>query len=121
MSWAGGKPAPRRGERQWCVVASGAVFSFWRRWVLRGVCRLCQRPRTANGCVIPAVVRAVQLSNALYGCALDAGFNHCRASSAYRCSAVWNVPQGRDATVFWNYIDLRSRGKSLRGKGMAYR
>jgi vancomycin resistance protein YoaR len=92
-----------------CVVPAGQVFSFWRQLGWPG------RPRgfvlgreLRQGCLIPSIGGGLcQLSNALYDCARQAGFT---IRERHRHSQV--VPGSlaeadRDATVFWNYVDLR--------------
>ena len=91
------------------VLPAGAVFSFWRQVgppiAARGFVpgRMLQQ-----GCMVEAVGGGLcQLSNALYDAALQAG---CRIVERHAHSAV--VPGsaaaiGRDATVAWNYVDLR--------------
>ncbi|WGM39815.1 VanW family protein [Caulobacter sp. NIBR1757] len=88
---------------------AGQVFSFWRivgkatrrRGYVDG--RMIQ-----EGCLVPAVGGGLcQLSNALYDVAQRAG---CEIFERHGHSKV--VPgsastHGRDATVAWNYVDLR--------------
>ena len=92
---------------------AGATFSFWkqvgRTSKRRGytVGRMLQ-----EGCVIPAVGGGLcQLSNALYDVAMQVG---CEIVERHAHSML--VPgsaaaNGRDATVAWNYIDLRFRAR----------
>ena len=91
------------------AIPAGGLFSFWRHvgpptsW--RGYVpgRMLQ-----EGCIVPAVGGGLcQLSNALYDVALQAG---CRIVERHPHSRI--VPGsaaalGRDATVAWNYVDLR--------------
>ena len=91
------------------VLAPGQVFSFWRQ-----VGRATKGRGFANGrmlregCMMPAIGGGLcQLSNALYDVALQAG---CRIIERHAHSV--RVPgsaaaEGRDATVAWNYVDLR--------------
>ena len=87
----------------------GAVFSFWRQ-VGRATPRprLRRRPHAARGLHDGGVGGGLcQLSNALYDAALAAG---CEIVERHAHSQV--VPgsaavAGRDATVAWNYVDLR--------------
>ncbi|HEY8899497.1 MAG TPA: VanW family protein [Chthoniobacterales bacterium] len=94
------------------VVPAGEVFSFW-----ANVGRATRRRGFVNGrelregCVIPNIGGGLcQLSNALHDVALQAGLEiverhaHTRQVSDSRFA-------GRDATVFWNYVDLRFRAK----------
>ncbi len=94
-----------------CVIPAGEVFSFWaqvgrasaRRGFAHG--RMLQ-----EGCMIPAVGGGIcQLSNALYQVALDAGCEIVERHSHSRVVPGSATAEGRDATVAWNYIDLRFR------------
>ncbi|MBC7930295.1 MAG: VanW family protein, partial [Rubrivivax sp.] len=63
-----------------------------------------------EGCVIPSVGGGLcQLSNALYDAALQAGFEIVERHSHTRIVPGSQAEAGRDATVFWNYVDLRWR------------
>lgn len=93
------------------VIPAGRVFSFWRQ---------VPRPIRVNGfvagrelregCMVSSIGGGLcQLSNALYAAALEAG---CEIVERHAHSKV--VPgslaeRGLDATVFWNYLDLRFR------------
>ena len=90
---------------------AGDLFSFWAH---------IPRPTTSrgfalgrelrSGCVIPSVGGGLcQLSNALYGLALDAGWEIVERHAHTRTVPGSTVPHGRDATIFWNYVDLRFR------------
>ena len=99
------------------VIPAAAVFSFWRhvgppitaRGFVAG--RMLQQ-----GCMVPAVGGGLcQLSNALYDAALQAGCaifeRHPHSRIVPGSAAAW----GRDATVAWNYVDLRfAPAKDLR-------
>jgi hypothetical protein len=94
-----------------CIIPAGEVFSFWRqvgrasghRGYVRG--RMLQ-----EGCMIPAVGGGLcQLSNALYQVALDAGCEIIERHPHSRIVPGSATAAGRDATVAWNYIDLRFR------------
>ncbi len=90
-------------------VPAGAVFSFWtqlgrparRRGFVEG-------REIRAGCVVPVVAGGLcQLSNAIVRCAVDAGMtlverhgHSARIEHAAEGSAI-------DATVSWNYVDLR--------------
>jgi hypothetical protein len=127
-------PDPHPAERQWqlgkvanlrvacraldqLVLPAGTVFSLWRqlgppvraRGYVRG--RMLQQ-----GCVVASVGGGLcQLSNALYQVALQAG---CRIVERHAHSRVVPFPAaeaGQDATVAWNYVDLRFiAGQTLR-------
>jgi hypothetical protein len=91
-------------------IPAGEVFSFWsqvgratsRRGFTRG--RMLQ-----SGCVVPSVGGGLcQLSNALYELALSTG---CEIVERHPHSVRLPGMPLRDATVAWNYIDLRFRAK----------
>ncbi len=92
-------------------VAAGGVLSFWRQ-----LGRLSARRgfvlgrEVREGCVVPALGGGLcQLSNALATCAAQAGFalverhGHTRRVQGSSAAAAGSL----DATVFWNYVDLR--------------
>jgi VanW like protein len=90
------------------------IFSFWAQ---------VGKPTRSNGyvigrelrqgCVIPSVGGGIcQLSNALYSAALDAGFEIVERHAHSQIMPGSLAEIGRDATVFWNYIDLRFRMRS---------
>ncbi len=99
------------------VVPAGAVFSFWkqigrasrRRGFVTG--RMLQQ-----GCLVPATGGGLcQLSNAIYDAALQAGCEIVERHAHSRRVAGSAAALGRDATVAWNYVDLRFRPRhSLR-------
>lgn len=92
-------------------VPAGGTFSFWRQ-IGRATRRAgyVEGRELREGCVIPTIGGGLcQLSNALYGAALDAG---CEIVERHAHSQI--VPgslseRARDATIFWNYVDLRFR------------
>ena len=93
------------------VVPAGEVFSFWRQIGRasrrRGyvVGRMLQQ-----GCLVPAVGGGLcQLSNALYEAALQAGCDIVERHAHSRIVIGSASALGRDATVAWNYVDLRFR------------
>lgn len=91
------------------MIPAGQTFSFWRQ---------IGRPTRARGyvvgrelrqgCLVPTVAGGIcQLSNALHRVALGAG---CRIDERHRHSAAVDgllLDKATDATVFWNYVDLR--------------
>jgi hypothetical protein len=93
------------------TIPPGEVFGFWthvpRPTRSRG---FVAGRELREGCIIPSVGGGLcQLSNALYDAALSAG---CEIVERHAHSQI--VPgsmaaAGRDATVFWNYVDLRFR------------
>ncbi len=92
-------------------VEEGKVFSFWaqvgrpsrRRGFVAG-------RELREGCIIPSVGGGLcQLSNALYDAALTAGLEIVERHAHTQVIAGSLAETGRDATVFWNYVDLRIR------------
>jgi hypothetical protein len=92
-------------------VPAGAVFGFWAQ-VGRATRRrgFVAGRELREGCLVPSVGGGLcQLSNALYAAALDAGFQVVERHSHTRVVPGAAAERGRDATVFWNYVDLRFR------------
>ncbi|HET7228812.1 MAG TPA: VanW family protein [Longimicrobium sp.] len=92
-------------------IPAGAVFSFWAQ-----VGRASRRRgfvagrELREGCLIPSVGGGLcQLSNALYHTALQAGCEIVERHAHSRAVPGSQAEAGRDATVFWNYVDLRFR------------
>jgi hypothetical protein len=93
------------------VLPVGATFSFWRQvgppWRLRG---FVIGRELREGCLIPSVGGGLcQLSNALYDCALKSGAEILERHRHTRVIPGSLAELNRDATVFWNYVDLRFR------------
>ncbi len=95
------------------IIPAHATFSFWRqvgrasrgRGFVNG--RMLQQ-----GCMVPAVGGGLcQLSNALYDAALLAGCEIVERHAHSRRVAGSATMAGRDATVAWNYVDLRFRAE----------
>ncbi|NUO76647.1 MAG: vanw family protein [Lysobacter sp.] len=92
-------------------VAAGASFGFWKQVgrATRGRGYAVGR-ELREGCVIPAVGGGLcQLSNALYDGAVRAGLEVTERHRHSRVLPGSLAEQDRDATVFWNYLDLRLR------------
>jgi len=92
-------------------VPAGVVFSFWRQ-----VGRASRRRgfvagrELREGCLIASAGGGLcQLSNGLYEAALAAGFEIVERHAHSRLVPGSRAAAGRDATVFWNYVDLRFR------------
>ncbi len=90
-------------------IPAGRVFSFWSqvglpvRW--KGY---TQGRELREGCIIPSIGGGLcQLSNALYDAALGAGFEILERHAHGKVIRGSLAEVGRDATVFWNYVDLR--------------
>ena len=95
-------------------IPAGSVFSFWKqigrasRW--RGY---VAGRELREGCIIPTIGGGLcQLSNALYDAALSAGFEIIERHAHTRIIPGSLAEIGRDATVFWNYVDLRFKPSS---------
>ena len=92
-------------------VAAGKVLSFWRQ-VGRPLRRrgYVAGRELREGCMIATIGGGLcQLSNALYEVAVDAGLEVVERHAHTRVVPGSRAAAGRDATVFWNYIDLRVR------------
>lgn len=93
------------------VVPAGGTFSFWRQ-----LGRASRRAgyvegrELREGCIIPSVGGGIcQLSNALYAAALVAGCDIVERHAHSQIVPGSMAARDRDATVFWNYVDLRFR------------
>ena len=95
------------------VVPAGAVFSFWKqlgrptRW--RG---FVEGREIRAGCVVPVIAGGLcQLSNALATCAVGSGMTlverHGHTARIEQEATGPGMPEVIDATVSWNYVDLR--------------
>jgi hypothetical protein len=95
------------------VVPAGAAFSFWRQ-VGRATRRrgFVEGRELREGCLVKSVGGGLcQLSNALYEAALAAGFEIVERHAHSRIVPGSRATLQRDATVFWNYVDLRFRSR----------
>ena len=90
-------------------VPANEIFSFWKHVGRAGKSKGYAAGRELReGCLIPSVGGGLcQLSNALYDAALKADFEIVERHAHSQIVAGSLAEQGRDATVFWNYIDLR--------------
>lgn len=91
------------------IIPSNQLFSFWKI-----VGRITKRKgyvvgrELREGCIIPTIGGGLcQLSNALYDAALKAQFTIHERHAHSRVIKGSLAEQNRDATVFWNYVDLR--------------
>ena len=92
-------------------IPAGSIFSFWKHVgrVRRSGGYVAGR-ELREGCIIPNVGGGLcQLSNALYDGALQANFEITERHPHTQVIPGSSAELGRDATVFWNYIDLRFR------------
>jgi hypothetical protein len=92
-------------------VPADRVFSFWKHVGRASRFRGYVAGRELReGCIIPNVGGGLcQLSNALYDAALDGGLDIVERHAHSQVIAGSLAEHGRDATVFWNYVDLRFR------------
>ena len=93
------------------IIPAGGEFSFWANvgMPVRGR-GFVEGREMREGCIVPSVGGGLcQLSNALYDAALlaDCEITERHAHSRRLPGSMAEV--GRDATVFWNYVDLRFR------------
>jgi VanW like protein len=92
-------------------IPAGGIFSFWAQVghpsSLRG---FAEGRELREGCIIPSVGGGLcQLSNALYDAALQAGLEIIERHAHTQVIPGSLAEIDRDATVFWNYVDLRFR------------
>lgn len=92
-------------------IPAGGVFSFWAQLGRPGRWKGYVAGRELReGCIIPTVGGGLcQLSNALYDAALSAGFEIIERHAHTQVIPDSLAEVARDATVFWNYVDLRFR------------
>lgn len=92
-------------------IPAGAIFSFWKQVGRASRFRGFVAGRELReGCIIPNVGGGLcQISNALYDAAMQAGFEIVERHAHTQIVAGSLAETGRDATVFWNYVDLRFR------------
>ncbi|MFO0993346.1 MAG: VanW family protein [Hyphomicrobiales bacterium] len=90
-------------------VPAGEIFSFWRQIGRTTRARGYVNGRELReGCLIKSVGGGLcQLSNGLYEAALDAGLEIVERHAHSRVVPGSRAARERDATVFWNYVDLR--------------
>ena len=90
-------------------VPAQAVFSFWKH--IKRTSRLkgyVAGRELREGCLIPGIGGGLcQLSNSLYDTALRAGFEIVERHAHTQVIPGSLAESERDATVFWNYVDLR--------------
>lgn len=92
-------------------IPAGEVFSFWKHVGRASRSRgFVPGREIREGCIIPNVGGGLcQISNALYDSALQANFEIVERHAHTQVIAGSLAESGRDATVFWNYVDLRFR------------
>ena len=94
-------------------IPAGKLFSFWRQIGRTTRARgFVMGRELREGCLIANIGGGLcQLSNALYEAALAAGFNIVERHAYSRIVPGSRAAVERDATVFWNYVDLRFRSR----------
>jgi glycosyltransferase involved in cell wall biosynthesis len=90
-------------------IPAGEIFSFWKQTGrTRRMRGFVAGRELREGCIIPNIGGGLcQISNALYDAALKANFEVVERHAHTQVVAGSLAEQGRDATVFWNYVDLR--------------
>ncbi len=95
-------------------IPAGEIFSFWKNFG-----RVTRRRgftvgrEIREGCVIPNIGGGLcQISNALYATALAANCEIVERHAHSRVIAGSLAEKDLDATVFWNYVDLRFRSQN---------
>jgi len=95
-------------------VPAGATFSFWRQ-LGRATRRrgFVAGRELREGCLVPSIGGGLcQLSNAIYDAALRQGLEIVERHRHTQVIPGSLAERGRDAVVFWNYVDLRLRAPS---------
>jgi hypothetical protein len=92
-------------------IPANKTFSFWKQLgkanKLNGY---VVGRELREGCIVPNIGGGLcQISNALYDAALQANFEIVERHAHTQVIAGSLAEKGRDATVFWNYVDLRFR------------
>lgn len=92
-------------------VPAEAVWSFWRQLGRATRSRgFAEGRELREGCIIPQIGGGLcQLSGAIYNAALEAGLEIVERHAHSHAGIGSLARLGRDATVFWNYVDLRLR------------
>ena len=95
-------------------IPAGETFSFWKHIGKTTRARGFVAGRELReGCIIPNVGGGLcQLSNALYDAALQANFEIVERHAHTQIVRGSLAEKGRDATVFWNYVDLRFKSQN---------
>lgn len=93
------------------VIPAGAVFSFWKQLGRPSAHRGFVAGRMLKeGCMVASTGGGLcQISNALYDLALKSGCAIVERHAHSRAVPGSAAQFGRDATVAWNYVDLRFR------------
>ncbi len=96
-------------------VPAGETFSFWKQiGKAKRSAGYVRGRELRQGCLIASVGGGLcQLSNTLYDLALKCGFEIVERHAHTSVVAGSAAEQGRDATIFWNYVDLRFRPEQV--------
>jgi glycosyltransferase involved in cell wall biosynthesis len=94
-------------------VPAHGVFSFWKQVGRTSRFKGYVAGRELReGCLIPSIGGGLcHLSNSLYDAALRAGFEIIERHAHTQVIPGSLAETGRDATVFWNYVDLRFKSR----------
>lgn len=92
-------------------IPAGEIMAFWRQLGRTTRRKGYQTERELReGCIVPAVGGGLcQLSGLLYQAALEAGLEIIERHGHSRVVPGSDAERDLDATVFWNYVDLRFR------------
>jgi VanW like protein len=95
-------------------IPAGSTFSFWKHLGrANGLKGYVVGRELREGCIVPNIGGGLcQISNALYDAALQANFEIVERHAHTQIIAGSLAERGRDATVFWNYVDLRFRSSN---------
>ncbi|MDB5431451.1 MAG: hypothetical protein JWP35_2567 [Caulobacter sp.] len=95
------------------VLGPNKTFSFWKQVGRASRARGYVTGRMLRGgCLVPAIGGGLcQISNGLYSLALDSGCEIVERHAHSRQVPGSASTAGRDATVAWNYVDLRFRSR----------
>lgn len=92
-------------------IPAGEIFSFWKQ--LGRTTRnkgFTEGRELRSGCLVPNLGGGLcQLSGLLHAAAVAAGLEVVERHTHSRTLPGTPLPPERDATVFWNYVDLRFR------------
>ena len=94
-------------------IKADEVFSFWRHIGNPNIGKGYVIGREIReGCIVPTIAGGLcQLSNAIYDAALNANFEIVERHKHTKVIKGSLAEQDRDATVKWNYIDLRFKSR----------
>jgi VanW like protein len=94
-------------------IPAGEIFSFWAQLGQPSRFRGYVKGRELRqGCIVPTIAGGIcQLANALYQVALTADLEIVERHRHSTIVPGSSAESDRDATIFWNYVDLRFRVK----------